>query len=317
MLASIQAFRFVIRFKEEAHLPRFIGGTLRGGFGYAFKRVVCALRRQTCQECLLRSRCAYAYVFETPPPSDSQVMRLYPSVPHPYVLEPALIEKTHYLPGETLEFRLLLIGKAQDLLPYFVYTFLNLGESGLGKQNASFDLIGVWGVPPNGGTEVPLYDADTQNLKPFEPKYEFDFSRDGITTANHILIRTRTMLRLKREGTLTDKLPFDVLVRNLIRRIASLLYFHCDGDPNPFDFKNLIQLAEKVETVSSNLHWEDVERYSTRQHQKMNLGGLMGEVDYRGNLDPFMAFIRFGSLFHIGKGSSFGLGQYTYEILDI
>ena len=47
--------------------------TLRGGFGAFFRRVVCAF---------------YSYVFETPPPDDTRMMRKYEAAPHPSVIEP-------------------------------------------------------------------------------------------------------------------------------------------------------------------------------------------------------------------------------------
>jgi hypothetical protein len=65
-------FRFTIVPSEPLILPLFKGSTLRGGFGHAFKRVVCALRKTNCSECLLKERCVYSYIFETPPPSDTR-----------------------------------------------------------------------------------------------------------------------------------------------------------------------------------------------------------------------------------------------------
>ena len=58
----------------------------RGGFGYAFKRVVCVIKGKACDECLLKQKCIYSYIFETPP-QDTEMLRLYPKVPHPFVIE--------------------------------------------------------------------------------------------------------------------------------------------------------------------------------------------------------------------------------------
>ncbi|MBM4331898.1 MAG: hypothetical protein FJ117_11890 [Deltaproteobacteria bacterium] len=83
-------FQFLLQATDRLYLPEYKGSALRGGFGYAFKKVVCALRTKECPECLLSEKCIYSYVFETPPPADTRMMRKYPSAPHPFVLLPPL-----------------------------------------------------------------------------------------------------------------------------------------------------------------------------------------------------------------------------------
>ena len=75
------SFVFVIDPIDTLRLPEYKGSTFRGGFGYAFKKVVSALRNKECPECLLREKCIYSYVFETPP-ADSRMMRKSPSGPY-------------------------------------------------------------------------------------------------------------------------------------------------------------------------------------------------------------------------------------------
>ncbi|PIV41853.1 MAG: CRISPR-associated protein Cas6, partial [Nitrospirae bacterium CG02_land_8_20_14_3_00_41_53] len=41
-------FNFNITAKEPLILPAYKGSTFRGGFGYAFKRVVCAIKDKEC-----------------------------------------------------------------------------------------------------------------------------------------------------------------------------------------------------------------------------------------------------------------------------
>jgi len=85
-------------------------------------------------------------VFETPPPSDTTKMRKYPFAPHPFVITPPLESKTSYREGETLCFELTLIGKAVDYLPYFIYTFDELGCMGIGKGKGKYKLEEVRSV---------------------------------------------------------------------------------------------------------------------------------------------------------------------------
>lgn len=121
-----------------------------------------------------------------------------------------------------------------------------------------------------------------------------------------------TPLRQRFDGRITDKIEFHILIRNLLRRISSLSYFHC-GEKFQVDFKGLIERAKAVNQIKSDLHWYDWKRYSTRQEEWMSLGGVTGKVSYEGELTEFMPLLKLGEYVHVGKGTSFGLGKY--EIL--
>lgn len=51
-------------------------------------------------------------------------------------------------------------------------------------------------------------------------------------------------------------------------------------------------------------------RYSSRQDQKMKLGGVIGEWQFK-NLSPELAKLLYlGQWLHCGKNATFGLGKY-------
>jgi hypothetical protein len=56
--------------QDKVRLPPFLGSTLRGGLAMALKKTVCALKASSCMDCILKERCAYSYIFETPRPAD-------------------------------------------------------------------------------------------------------------------------------------------------------------------------------------------------------------------------------------------------------
>jgi hypothetical protein len=312
----IACFGFFIKTIDPLSLPEYKGAVLRGGFGYAFRKVVCALRNKTCPDCLLREKCVFAYVFETPPPSDTRIMRKYPTVPHPFILLPPLEDDRIYEPGEKLNFHLTLVGKAIEYLPYFIYAFEELGRMGLGKGRGKFSLENVaWKAGIFDGTNdfKRIYFGNTKVLHtefrpiPFESPPPPSL---GESFELHLLFATPT--RLKYRGELTSDLAFHILFRNLLRRISLLSYFHC-GKELEADYRHLIHMSEQVEILESNLHWHDWERFSTRQRGRMKLGGFMGRVSYSGVKADHWPFLALGKIIHVGKGTSFGLGKY--EIL--
>jgi len=87
---------FSCKFENNAVLPPYKGSTLRGIFGHALKKVVCALRKQRCTECLLADRCLYPTIFEISAKANDSGRKRIAQPPHPYVIEPPPDAKTHY-----------------------------------------------------------------------------------------------------------------------------------------------------------------------------------------------------------------------------
>ncbi|NWG01723.1 MAG: CRISPR system precrRNA processing endoribonuclease RAMP protein Cas6 [Syntrophaceae bacterium] len=315
-------FLFSIRSESPIKLPPYKGSTFRGAFGHAFKKVVCVSRERICNSCILKEKCVYSYVFETPPPSGTLKMRKYPYAPHPFVINPPLEEKGEYREGEILCFELTLIGKSIDCLPYFIYTFDELGRIGIGKGRGKYLLEEVKEVRPS--QRIKGKD-DKRGERSEEGKIIYS-GKDKILR-NHFRVLTFddlclfesspvridllfiTPTRLKFDGRLTPKLEFHILMRNLLRRISLLSYFHC-GEELELDFKGLIEKSKEIMGTKESLSWFDWERYSNRQEKKMRMGGFIGSITFEGNFEPFFPFLLLGEYINVGKGTSFGLGKY-------
>ena len=303
--------RFTLRARTPLQLPSYKGSTLRGGFGTAFKQAVCVVEHRDCSRCLLRTTCAYPYVFDTPVPDDATRMRKYTAAPHPFVLLPPLEPKARYEPGECLHVDWTLIGKGAQYLPYFIYAFERLGaQQGLGKGRGRFTLEKVCWLPPR-AAPVTIYRAEDQVLQhTFRLLDVRDLAAPPDSDAsNRLTLHFLTPTRLVYQGSLTDTPAFHVILRTLLRRLSNLAYFHCDTELQ-LDFRRLIDRAKDVTLVTQRLHWYDWERFSARQQVRMKMGGFVGHVTYAGNLAPFLPLLRLGAMVHIGKGATFGLGKY-------
>ena len=143
-------FEFVIRVDTQLDLPSFKGSTFRGGFGAAFRRVACHNRQHKyCRECISAQCCPYAYIFETPA-SESPYFAKLSDPPRPFILLPPLTKRLQFEPNDSLTFRVTLVGRAIKFLTYFIYTFQELGKSGIGKGYGKFTLMEVKRVSPLG-----------------------------------------------------------------------------------------------------------------------------------------------------------------------
>jgi len=315
----VAKFEFKIVAQDKLYLPEYKGSTIRGGFGQTLRRVVCVTRDKECKNCLLKEKCAYSYIFETPPPKNTKMLTKYSYVPHPFVIEPPLERKREYKEGEEFSFNLILIGKASDYLPYFVFAFDKLGEFGLGRDRGKYWLKEVRCIRDSFNSDHLIYTGED---KIFKDTYELITGEDILKECkNHhnkrkITLNFLTPTRLKFGEHFTKELEFHILIRNLLRRVSLLSYFHCGKELN-VDFKDLIEKAKKVKREESNLTWYDWERYSTRQGTRMMLGGFIGKLTFNFNevsLERFIPFILLGSYIHVGKETSFGLGKY--EIMN-
>lgn len=308
--------RFTATFLLEGPLtlPPYAGSLFRGAFGWAMKRVVCVTRTYDCPPCLLKDRCVYPYVFETPPPPQAEVMRKYTAAPHPFVLIPPDGGRT-LAQGHTFELGLTLVGKAVGWLPHFIFSLERMGRSGFGSRRISAALVAVDGWID--GRRSGVYSVDDRTLAGVEAFTDRvvvpvgpALAPGADAAAQQVAMELRSPLRVRYEERLATTLEFQILIRSLLRRLAHLSYFHCGGDPSVVAFRDWIELAQQVRTVSSSLSWSDWTRYSTRQQTAMEFGGLTGRVAFEGPLGPFLPLLRAGEIVHAGKGTSFGLGRY-------
>jgi len=303
------AYRFGCRLTTEACLPPFKGSTIRGVFGRALKQVVCALRRTDCNGCLLRAQCLYPLVFENPsvmPAPKSQ--RGYTSHPHPFVIRLPKGTQTRYSLGDLLDFQLIFFGTVNQHLPYFIYALKEMGRIGLGRRingrRGRFSLEFVTNdsqciYSEKTGILVPILPIDLQLA--LLPSFKSSPRRD-------LTLFLKTPLRIKKNNHLKDKLPFDLLIRTALRRIASLMTYYDSGEPD-IDYHGLIQLAETIKIKNHKLRWHDWNRYSFRQRERLKIGGLLGRITYADVPATFLPLIDFVQKVHLGKQTTFGMGE--------
>lgn len=296
-------YGFKCSFESDAILPQYKGSTFRGIFGHALKKVVCALKRQECEDCLLRDKCVYYFVFEN-------------AFIHPYVIEPPDTPGTNYGKGDEFSFNLLLFGKANEYLPYFIYAFDMIGKAGVGKRingkAGTFNLESVF------SGDQPVYSAGDGKMRKNDFAHELslsDFRINGTSASNSVEISLKTPLRLKYRNHLESKLPFHVLVRAMLRRVSSLENAYGEGEPD-INYQEMVKNAEQVETKASSLGWFDWKRYSGRQEQSMLMGGITGNVSYSGELSEFQPLLKYCENVHLGKQTSFGLGKIEISYIN-
>jgi hypothetical protein len=309
--------RVTLRLLEDAVFPAYKGGMLRGGFGYAFQRASCP---QPCwgaaATCAIDTICPYRWVFETPHPPGISHLHDLKDVPRPFVIEPPGDSRTRYAAGDVLEFGLVLIGRGIEYLPYFLFSFEQLGQLGLGRQRTRARLERV------------------EALQPWQPVGQVIY-QDGhvLSTASELLVidaaaikaraealppdlhlHLRTPLRIKTHGAWLRSIEPAALVRAICWQLNALATFHGDG-PWSVNHRGLVEQASHITVEQAQVRWVDWERTSTRgpQPQKMTLGGIVGSAVLRGVSLDVRTVLLAGSLVHVGKACTFGHGGYEVQ----
>lgn len=307
-------YRFTYTVQEPLRMSSYKGNIFRGSFGYLLRHIACiGDTEQSCEnKCQYPDKCAYSKCFETPVPADSQILRGQPYAPHPFILQPPHTEKLDYAPDDTFCCNLILIGNAINLLPWIVFTFVQMGKRRIGLQGkrGQCQLETVESLPTSENQQPQtIYTAETEMLSNDRLILRLDDVMETAPEINDTLeLEFITPTSIKVNGKWTSRLTYEHLIRNLLRRIRFLSYFHCGKDLD-VDAPTLIKAAESV-TQQSHLRWLRKDRYSHRVEKSVPMGGFTGKIRFEGDIKPFLPFICLGEYLHIGHHTAFGFGQY-------
>ncbi len=307
-------YRFTYTVQEPLKMPQYKGNVFRSRFGYILRDITCIGGREQCERhCQFPERCVYSKCFETPVPSDSPILRGQPYAPHPFILEPPRTEKLDYAPGDTFSCTLTLIGNTINLLPWLVFTFREIGKRrvGIRGKRGQCQLDKVETLPTRDSQSVrTIYTAETELLTDDGLILRLD---DVIHETPHgtdeIELEFLTPTSIKVGGKWTSELTFEHLIRNLLRRIRFLSYFHC-GEDLDVDAGALIEAASSV-THASDFRWFRADRYSYRAESSIPMGGFTGKIRFSGEMESLLPFVYLGEYLHIGHHTAFGHGQYV------
>jgi len=305
---ELARYRVTVEAKDDLALPAYLGSTLRGAFGTAFRALCCPARPG--EACPLPASCPYHVVFETAPPPGATALRRHADVPRPFVLAPPPAVRREYPAGSQVVFELTLIGRAREFLPHFVVTLREVDRIGRGRRAVTLRRLEA--IHPLTGAAGVVYEAGEDLVRPRDLGVSLADCREAPCPGDTVSVRFVTQTRLKHEGDFARRPDFHVLFRRLLGRLSSLARFHGPG-PLDLDFRDLIERARSVAIARDDTRWTRWARYSGRQDRRMEWEGLEGVVTYRGDLHPFWPYLVFGQWTHVGSGATFGLGAYRIE----
>jgi len=237
-------------------------------------------------------------------------MRRYRLVPHPYVLQLPFPGIEYQSEGEGISIGLILIGKAQQQLPYLLHALQQAGIRGIGPGRISLELVDVQQSSSAGDSGWETVYCPEQELKD-----RGLFLPTAPQMGERVRICLLTPFRTKVSGHLLvpDKFSFSGFFSPLLRRISMLQSFHGESIAEA-DFRGLTELSRAVEISGQQLKWREWTRYSSRQGARMQMGGVIGEFFLETKqIEPFLEWLWIGQWTHNGKAATMGLGRYLIE----
>jgi hypothetical protein len=293
-------------------LPPYVGSSLRGAFGGALKREACQCAEMCDMLCEIPRRCPYGSLFETPIESNMpRRVRASKFAPHPFVISPTAAGGT-FLPGDTLEFTLSLFGNSAIRNALTVFDALDrMAKDGIGKDRRKLALSRITDVNSEKvlwtGSGVPAL----EDLEPINVSWD---EEDNLPATSGITIRTVTPLQLVRSGNLVTKIDFPELVYSCADRLELVgASAACEPLPSARAWAKKARDSGVTMTALREIRVA-IDRFSRRQNRKHPLHGVDGQWQLAGKLEPFIPLLRSGSLTHVGKGTSFGLGKFEVVI---
>lgn len=292
---------FFLEFKDSFDLPPSGALQLRR----ELSRALVKMQGQADASALAR----LSALLQPPLPADP-LLRKQVQKPSPaLVLAPDCTVAGPIEAGRTMVLPVLLLGSGIHALQPFIELIRELGTLGFYCNRGRFKLVRLEAEQAAGSTvPLPFDSIDQAPLAPPLCDLGWWLERQ-VQTGVPLRIDLSSPLRLLRQGKPLFKASFGEIFPFILRRVTGMLASHAGVD-NICSPTTLIAAAGQVKELENSLRWFDL-RSLQRDRGEQKLGGLMGHLLLEGDaLSELLWVLQIGSLLNLGKGASFGHGQY-------
>jgi hypothetical protein len=203
----------------------------------------------------------------------------------------------------------LFVGDATLVITHFLDLIDRLGDLGLYHGQGRFSLQKIESEDASGRRDL-LWQSGAARKPLTPPVNDFGWWLDlQVLKTDQITLEFMTPARLISHGRPLFKPTFARIFPFVMRRVNQILGHHLNLSviENPV---SLMQQAAKLKQSNSTLTWHDW-RQLDRGTGHQDLGGIIGRVELHGEaLGELFWILQLGRLFNLGKGASFGAGQY-------
>ncbi len=305
--------RFYFQPEKGTQIAGYVGNYIKSKVNFYLKDVICTHRdANTCEECPEYKKCGYTYLLNTPPPPNKKEYKTLTRIPRPFIMEFPADEHLILSPEHPLIFNLILMGDSMNYLKEFIMTFQRIGKEGLGFPITPFIITRVEILSFRDEKSKKIYDFNKPDLDIKIPQsYIIKFPFKNMPEVNnYVKVNFVTPLRIKHQNNFLRRPLFFPFIKALLRRIHILSHF-IGNDSIKIDLEDLLNKARFINLSYFHLKYKNLKRYKIIKGKEVGFGGLVGEVEYEGDIKPFAPYLLLGEYIHIGKSTLFGLGKFT------
>lgn len=231
-----------------------------------------------------------------------------PQAPAPYWLRLPSHQKNQWQAGELYRFELWLFGDAVQLAPQVLAACQAMSQRPLNGARLRWIQASVKQPDQRLSTQLepmPLshWLAPPKHLNP-------------LASAN-VRLQLHTPLRLKRQKQFWQSAPpLDEWLIAVKRRWQLLAEHWVDEDQDRY--RALHQALPRLGSVTHSDHTQryTLTRYSLKQENTADIGGLIGYADYSGELLSAWPWLQIGEVLGVGSKTAFGLGEHQWVWAD-
>lgn len=299
---------FRIQLLKDTILPKHKVSALRGGIGEMLLRANCISDRE-CDKCDFAEECLVQRTMYSKTENKPAFVTNGDSVG--YVLECENYQEK-FVAGDEISFSIILFGKTIVYFNQYVQAIQLLGMNGIGKYESKFQILRIENTRRKqilDGNQIYMENYTVEILSDY---VKYRLRKLGIDSEDieqrTISLRFHTPLSVKYQGKELTDFHGEGIWNALRRRLYMLACFeNLDAD----EFYQV--MVEPPVSVSSDVRFQTVYRYSFRKETKMKLKGICGTVWLQDIDYPKLLLFLAGELIHVGKNTSFGFGRYYIE----
>lgn len=292
--------KFTIRFQEKCKIGKTKNSALRGILGQSLIESSCIfeVNKMSCDTCKYTRSCALSELFYSK--LDSEFEGISNTTIASYIIQ-CNEEKEEIYQGEELNFNIIIFSRG---IPYINLIIESLRKYGQikGINGVKYEVIKVSNI--NG-------DIIFNNGKIKKDKIIIDNIKNYIRNKKYnddiISLEFITPFRHKKNKGFTKILLLEDIIKSIYNRIVILNALQGNRiDLTSYDLERKVD--EKI--YYSKSKWVESKRFSNRQRNLLAIGGVVGEIKIKNPSDKLMEILIAGEILHVGKNTSFGLGEY-------
>jgi len=258
-------------------------------FEDTLRSLCCSLKNHSCLLCPLSTDCPVSILTGRQLSPDSELVQRHQKPGLPYIFE-ALSDETE----KNVKLGLVLLGSAYVHLPLFLAAVKQLALNNGDYRTAGIDY-------QNNCIDLNLRDSgDTDTLPILSMAELLAQSNHSFAGCKRVQLSLHTPVRILHKGRELRYFDPVFFIRSLLRRLSSLAaYYGCSVDQEIFH--SLYLLAGTVHVVKA---------LDRQQCNPVCGRGVTGSYVVSGDFDLLGPFLAVGSMLHLGKGASYGLGAF-------